>query len=95
MKIRCLLTMFLAGLVSASTVYGQETTPKDPAAITLPASTLDEYVGQYRATAEPDVVSAVYREGDRLYVEGERSARAELRAESADHFFVPPPTKTK
>src|SRR5260370_4553975 len=89
MKIRCLLTMILAGFVSASALYAQESTQKDPAAITLPASRLDEYVGQYRVTAEPDVVSAVYREGDRLYVEGERSARAELRAESADNFFVP------
>jgi putative CocE/NonD family hydrolase len=52
----------------------------------LPASKLDEYVGQYRNVTEPDVVSSVYREGDKLYMEGERSQRVELQAESADQF---------
>jgi putative CocE/NonD family hydrolase len=61
----------------------------DPVAITLPADKLDAYVGQYRGAAEPDVVNSVYREGGSLFVEGERSARVELKAESPDHFFTP------
>ena len=34
-------------------------------------------------------MDSVYREGDKLYIESERMARVELRAESADHFFAP------
>ena len=49
---------------------------------------LDEYVGQYRDEVEPDVVSSVYREGDKLYIEGVRWERLELQAESADHFYA-------
>jgi uncharacterized protein len=54
--------------------------------VTLPAGKLDEYVGQYRETEELDVVNSVYREGDKLFIEGERSPRVELRSESVDHF---------
>ncbi len=39
--------------------------------------------------SEPDTVDSVYREDGKLYVESERVARMELRAESADHFFSP------
>ncbi len=31
-------------------------------------------------------MNSVYREGDKLFIEGERSPRIELRAESVDHF---------
>ncbi|MBS1801544.1 MAG: CocE/NonD family hydrolase [Acidobacteria bacterium] len=54
----------------------------------VPASKLDEYVGQYYVAAEPEIVASISRQGDALFSEGERSARTEWKAESADHFFV-------
>jgi putative CocE/NonD family hydrolase len=92
MKLRFSCAMIFSGFLLASvvTLCAQETVPKpDPVAITLPADKLDAYVGQYRGAAEPDVVNSVYREGGSLFVEGERSARVELKAESPDHFFTP------
>jgi putative CocE/NonD family hydrolase len=85
MKIRNLGVFVLSLFLLAGTVTAQ--TKDEPKAITLPAGKLDEYVGQYRETVEPDVVDSVYREGDKLYLENERLARVELKAESADHFF--------
>ena len=41
-------------------------------------------MGQYHEAEEPDAVDSVYREGDKLYIESERTARAELRAEGGD-----------
>ena len=74
-------------MASAALLGAQESqTTEKPHTVTLPAGKLDEYVGQYRETEEPDVVNSVYREGDKLFIEGERSARVELQAESADHF---------
>jgi uncharacterized protein len=89
MKIGCGCATVLSGWLIASAValMAQDArTAEKVHAITLPAAKLDEYVGQYREAAEPDVVSSVYREGDKLYVEGERSSRIELQAESVDHF---------
>ncbi|HTD95965.1 MAG TPA: CocE/NonD family hydrolase [Edaphobacter sp.] len=86
MKVCNSVTMIFAGLVLTSALYGQET-PAKHAGTKLSAGKLDEYVGQYREAAEPDVVSSVYREGDKLYIEGERSARVELRPDSADNFL--------
>jgi putative CocE/NonD family hydrolase len=77
-----------AVLVTTSLSWGQASVD-DPVAVTLPASKLDEYIGQYRMMAEPDIVTSITRDGDGLYTEGERSARTLLRAESADHFFAP------
>ncbi|HMF65798.1 MAG TPA: CocE/NonD family hydrolase, partial [Edaphobacter sp.] len=92
MKTRSLLAMMLSGFLLTSTpvLHAQEATPKlvDPASIVLPASKLDEYVGQYRVVAEPDVVDSVSHEGDKLYIEAERSPRVTLTAMSADHFFL-------
>jgi putative CocE/NonD family hydrolase len=91
MKIRSFATVILLGFLLAPVGWlgAQETVQKSDElkAITLPAATLDQYVGEYREAAEPDVVSSVYREGNKLYVEGERSPRVELEAESVDHFF--------
>jgi uncharacterized protein len=91
MKIRGLGAVVFFGflLASVSGVAAQETAQKsdEPKTIALPVATLDEYVGEYRNADEPDVVSSVYREGDKLYMEGERSARVELEAAAADHFF--------
>ena len=60
----------------------------DPALVALAAADMDACVGLYRGMKEPDVVNSVYRVGDKLYFEGERSAQLELLAESKDHFFV-------
>jgi uncharacterized protein len=48
----------------------------------------DDYVGLYRVVGEPDVVDSIYRDGDKLYAEGERSATVELKPASADHFVI-------
>src|SRR5258707_1162689 len=92
MKIRSLGALVLSGclLVSAATLGAQDAAQgsKESGSITLSVGELDEYVGQYRDAEEPDAVSSVYREGDRLYVEGERWARVELLAESKDHFLA-------
>lgn len=47
---------------------------------------LREYVGQYRPVGEPDQVSTINLEGDRIFVEGERSPRIELKAEGLDQL---------
>ena len=57
----------------------------DPASVALAAADMDACTGLYRGTKEPDVVNSVYRVGDKLYFEGERSAQLELLAESKDH----------
>jgi uncharacterized protein len=83
--------MISFGFVLASSVtLCAEETPKSsgPKAIAVSENKLDEYAGQYRAAIEPDVVDSVYREGSSLFVESERWPRVELKAESADHFFV-------
>jgi uncharacterized protein len=91
MMIRGFFTGVLSVSLSASvvTVVAQQPPRKngEPKAIKVRAGVLADYVGQYRETTEPDVVDSVTRDGNKLYVEGVRSARVELQAESADHFF--------
>src|SRR5579871_6635184 len=88
---RSFLVMF-SGFALSFTVAGQAQNlaprPIDPAIVAVSTKDLDEYVGQYRAAAEPDAVDSVYHEGGALFLEGERWPRTELKAESADHFFV-------
>jgi putative CocE/NonD family hydrolase len=62
--------------------------PSSSTVITLPAATLAGYVGTYASTAEPDEILSVSVEGSGLYVEGERSPRIKLEAQSPDHFLV-------
>ena len=76
--------MLLFGMAGAISAWAVD----DPATVVLPAADLDACVGLYRGKKEPDVVDSVYRMGDKLYFEGERSAQMELLAESKDHFFV-------
>jgi uncharacterized protein len=59
---------------------------KSPAHV--PTATLDTYTGQYRQQDEPDTFLSVFRDGDTLYMEGPRSARLDLTAES-DTAFTP------
>ena len=89
MRINGCCAVVLAGWMAASAAVagaqGAQTADKTHA-IALPAGRVNEYVGQYRDTTEPDVVSSVYLDGDKLFIEGEREPRIELQAESADHF---------
>jgi ketosteroid isomerase-like protein len=59
----------------------------DPAAVTLPAATLDSYCGKYALT--PSIAYEIRRKGDGL--EGQQTGRKpeELRAEAPDVLFVP------
>jgi hypothetical protein len=59
---------------------------KPAPAVHVPTAALDSYVGQYREQDEPDIVLSVFRDGDRLYMEGARSARLDLNAESNTTF---------
>lgn len=51
---------------------------------------LDAVVGRYRNAVEPDVLVVVYRDGDKLYEESERSPREQLFATAKDHFSTAP-----
>ena len=61
----------------------------DPTPITIPADKLVDYVGQYRPTDEPDVIAAINRDGDNLFIEGERSPVTRIVPDAPDHFFIP------
>ncbi len=68
---------------------GAQSGGRDPVAVALPEAELDEYVGQYRTSYEPEDVRAVYRDGARLFFDGVRLAPLELIAgQEKDHFFV-------
>jgi putative CocE/NonD family hydrolase len=89
MRVRRWFAVTLCGLVLASASAARAgQTSADPVAVTLRASALDQYVGLYHGSEEPDAVDSIYREGDRLYIETERKARAELRAQGKDRFFA-------
>jgi uncharacterized protein len=47
---------------------------------------LEQYVGQYHSAEEPDAVSAINVGGTTLTIEGERNARANLKADGKDQF---------
>jgi len=57
----------------------------DPPGISLPASKLDDYAGQY--SAGPDLTWVIRREGDHLL--GGADGRTPLSVESQDVLFVP------
>ncbi|GGG80414.1 CocE/NonD family hydrolase [Edaphobacter dinghuensis] len=89
MRVRRGFATLLCGLVLVSTSAAWAAQkPADPVAVTLRAAALDQYVGLYHGSEEPDAVDSVYREGDKLYIENERKPRAELRAEGVDRFFA-------
>jgi uncharacterized protein len=87
---RSFLLMFSGFALSFTVAVQAQNMPRpvDPAMVAVSAKDLDEYVGQYRAAVEPDAVDSVYHEGGSLFLEGERWPRTELKAESADRFFV-------
>jgi len=47
---------------------------------------LDAFVGLYKENSDPDVVIAISREGESLFVESARMARFQMHAEGKDHF---------
>jgi uncharacterized protein len=92
MKFRGFGTVVFWGflLASGGGVVAQETAQKsdEPKAITPPVATLDQYVGEYRESDEPDVIVAVNRRGGKLTLEGPRNAPTELNAEDRDRFSM-------
>ena len=65
----------------------------DPLAVGLPARTLEEYVGTYRAA--PDVAIAFTRKGDELFASLDGGAVTPQRAELRDVFFTPGHTRAR
>jgi uncharacterized protein len=57
-----------------------------PPSVHVPTATLDTYVGQYRQRDEPEDILSVFRDADRLYIEGPRTSRIDLTAESTSSF---------
>jgi putative CocE/NonD family hydrolase len=88
-----LFAIFLSGAGSGLALHAR---PKVRAAspltqsVQLDDASLDSVTGQYKNTAEPDLIVVVYREAGKLYEEGERTARVELIARSKDHFSADP-----
>jgi len=56
-------------------------------AITLPAETLDRYVGVYALS--PEAKFTISRKGDKLFAEAPNKSKVELFAEAEDKFFNP------
>jgi ketosteroid isomerase-like protein len=65
----------------------------DPPAIALPTTTLDEYVGQYRAG--PDLEYVVSRSGATLVAGAPGKSAHPLLPEAPDVFFVPGQPRTR
>jgi ketosteroid isomerase-like protein len=61
--------------------------PDDPAAVTLPASVLDQYVGTYEAA--PGVVYTISRNGDAVAGSLNGAPAREMKAEAPDVLFTP------
>ncbi|MGA7522886.1 MAG: CocE/NonD family hydrolase [Acidobacteriaceae bacterium] len=57
-------------------------------AVHVPAATLHRYAGRYRIDDEPETVLSFFRDGDHLYLEGERVQRYDLTPESATSFVT-------
>jgi ketosteroid isomerase-like protein len=70
-------------MISSQTMAAQD----DPPAVTLPAKTLDEYVGRY--TMGSDYIYVVERHGDELSASANGSKPIMLKAELRDVFFAP------
>ena len=54
-------------------------------AITLPAETLDRYVGVYALS--PEAKFTISRRGDKVFAEAPNKSKVELLAEAEDKFF--------
>jgi len=84
-------TLMLGWLLPATGLLRAQNAPQQaapPTVLSLSTAELDQYVGQYHETSEPDVVSSIYRDGSRLYEESEQAERVELRPQSIDRFLA-------
>jgi len=75
-------------MISSQTMAAQH----DPPAVALPAATLDEYVGTYRAG---DFTYRIERDGDGLRGVPSGSPPVALKAELRDVFFTPGQPRTR
>jgi putative CocE/NonD family hydrolase len=80
--------MLSVALLLSPAVLLAQADEAEPQSITLPASKLAEYAGQYRGVVEPDIVNVIRMQGGALYAEGERTQPVELIPASVDHFFI-------
>ena len=78
----------------SSPLHAQGSVASDAAASPAPLTNLAQYEGQYRSTTDPEVVTAIYLEGNTLYEESELRERQPLipGTATADSFrlAVPP-----
>jgi serine-type D-Ala-D-Ala carboxypeptidase/endopeptidase len=56
--------------------------------VTLPAATLDQYVGTYSPPERPSYVITISREGERLTFESTAQSKRPMSAEKEDAFFL-------
>ena len=85
--------------LSAATIAGGQANPvtaaADPVAIRISAADLQEYVGRYESSDNPDAAVAVYLRNGQLTIDGERVFPMPLQGEARDRFFSPgTPTRT-
>jgi putative CocE/NonD family hydrolase len=85
-----LIILFFAGALAFSAAprrtLPQETKQSKRPAIDVDATTLDSYQGQYATDANPDVVYSFFHDGANFYVEGSRSPRLALAAQTKNSF---------
>src|SRR5579863_5002664 len=65
-----------------------ENLQENPKAHEVDSATLDSYQGQYATDANPDSPTSIFHEAGGLYMEGPRSPRRQLVAESKNVFVV-------
>jgi hypothetical protein len=82
---RVLDGLMVSALLCAAPVPGFGQQPAAPA-VHVSRKILDRCVGQYRDREEPAVVLSVFRDGDKLYFEGARTAHVDLTAKSDTVF---------
>ena len=80
------LTVALAAPIGALGLPPQS--PAVAASAAAPASRFADLTGQYRNSNEPDVVTSVYSDGGKLYLEQERLAPIELVPTGAADTFT-------
>ena len=87
-----LIIVVFAGALAFSAaprqIHPQENKQSTPPAIEVDSATLDSYQGQYATDANPDSPYSFFHEGGTFYVEGPRSPRLQLFAETKTSFFV-------
>ncbi len=57
--------------------------------IDLPSTKLDEYVGVYEISGNPDDLRVITREGNKLFAQRSGGNKFEIRAKAVDHLFYP------